>query len=75
MESLDKVIDVICPMAYPSHYTWSKKLQKDPYHTVYITSKRAKERTKKAEIVTYIQAFQMRLYGMPYGKYVIEQIV
>jgi len=74
MESLDKVMDVICPMAYPSHYTWSKKLQKDPYHTVYITSKRARERTKNAEIVTYIQAFKMRLYGMNYGKYVIEQV-
>ncbi len=74
MESLDKVIDIICPMAYPSHYTWSKKLQKNPYHTVYITSKRARERTKRAEIVTYIQAFKIRLYGIPYGKYIIDQV-
>lgn len=74
MESMDKVVDFICPMAYPSHYTWSKKLQTDPYHTVFITSKRAKERAKNAEIVTWIQAFQMKLYGMPYDKYINEQI-
>lgn len=74
MESLDKVVDIICPMAYPSHYTWSKKLQKDPYFTVLQTSKRAKERTKKAIIVTWIQAFKIKLYGMPYNKYINEQI-
>lgn len=74
MESMDKVVDIICPMAYPSHYTWSKKLQKDPYFTVLQTSKRAKERAKKAEIVTWIQAFKMKLYDMPYDKYINEQI-
>lgn len=74
MESMDKVIDYICPMAYPSHYTWSRKLQTDPYHTVFITSKKAKERAKRAEIITWIQAFQMKLYGMPYDKYINEQI-
>lgn len=74
MESMDKVVDIICPMAYPSHYTWSKKLQKDPYFTVLQTSKRAKERVKKAEIVTWIQAFKMKLYDIPYDKYINDQI-
>ncbi len=74
MESLDKVVDVICPMAYPSHYTWSKKLQKDPYFTVLQTSKRAKSRVKNAHIVSWIQAFKMKLYDMPYDKYINEQI-
>ncbi len=76
MEGLDKVVDIICPMAYPSHYTWSQKLMADPYHTVYLTSKRAKERVKNAEIVTYIQAFKMKLgaSGMSYDKYIEEQI-
>jgi len=74
MESMDKVVDVICPMAYPSHYTWSKKLMKDPYFTVLTTSKRAKERTKNAQIVSWIQAFKMKLYDMPYDKYINEQI-
>lgn len=74
MESLDKVVDIICPMAYPSHYTWSKKLMKDPYFTVYQTSKRAKERAKKAEIVTWIQGFRMKLYDIPYEKYINDQL-
>ncbi len=74
MESMDKVVDIICPMAYPSHYTWSKKLMKDPYFTVLTTSKRAKERSKNAQIVTWIQAFRMKLYDMPYDKYVNDQI-
>ncbi|HNV48484.1 MAG TPA: putative glycoside hydrolase, partial [Spirochaetota bacterium] len=51
MEGLDEVADVICPMAYPSHYTWSKKLMSDPYTTVFITSKKAKERVTRAHIV------------------------
>lgn len=74
MESMDKVVDIICPMAYPSHYTWSKKLMKDPYFTVFTTSKRAKERVKNAHIVTWIQAFKMKLYDIPYDKYINDQI-
>ncbi len=74
MESLDKVVDIICPMAYPSHYTWSKKFYYDPYYTVYLTSKRANERAKRAEIVTYIQAFKMRLGSIPYDRYIRDQI-
>lgn len=74
MEHLDDAVDFICPMAYPSHYTWSKKMLQDPYYTVYITSKKAAERTKNAQIVTYIQAFRMRLGGQPYDKYLLEQI-
>ncbi|MCL2154791.1 MAG: putative glycoside hydrolase [Leptospirales bacterium] len=74
MESMDKVVDIICPMAYPSHYTWSKKLQTNPYLTVYQTSKKAKERTKNAEIVTWIQAFKMKLYDIPFEKYIADQL-
>lgn len=74
MEGLDSVVDMICPMAYPSHYTWDKRLQKDPYYTVLITSKKAAERTQKAHIVPYIQAFKMRLFDMPYDKYISEQL-
>lgn len=76
MEGLDKVVDIICPMAYPSHYTWSQKLMADPYQTVYLTSKKGKDRVKSAEIVTYIQAFKMKLgpSGLTYNKYIEEQI-
>jgi hypothetical protein len=74
MEGLDNVVDYICPMAYPSHYTWSKKLQDDPYQTVFITSKSAKDRVKKAEIVTWIQAFRMKLGKNSYPSYIKDQI-
>jgi hypothetical protein len=76
MEGLDKVVDIICPMAYPSHYTWSEKLMADPYHTVYITSKMGKDRIKNAEIVTYIQAFNMKVgkSGLSFEKYIEMQI-
>ncbi len=76
MEGLDKVVDVICPMAYPSHYTWSKALMANPYQTVLITSQKAKERTSQAHIVPYIQAFQMKvkMSGLSYDQYVTRQI-
>lgn len=74
MEHLDEAVDIICPMAYPSHYTWSKKMLSDPYYTVYITSKKADERTRSAQIVTYIQAFQMRLGDNSYDSYLRNQI-
>ena len=74
IESLDKVVDIICPMAYPSHYTWSKKFYGDPYFTVHETSVRAKSRSKNAMIVTYIQAFKMKMVGIPFDKYILDQI-
>lgn len=74
MESLDKVVDLICPMAYPSHYTWSKKFYADPYYTVHVTSTQAKLRTKNAKIVAYIQAFKMKMSGIPYEKYIQDQL-
>jgi len=74
MESLDKVADIICPMAYPSHYTWSKKMMKNPYSTVLVTSQKAKARVKNAQIVSWIQAFKMKLYDIPYDKYINDQI-
>ena len=74
MEKLDGFVDIICPMAYPSHYTWSKKMMQDPYYTVYETSVKAEERTKQSEIVTYIQAFKMKLGSNNYDHYVREQI-
>ncbi len=74
MERLDDAVDFICPMAYPSHYTWSKKMQQDPYYTVYLTSRKADDRTKNAEIVSYIQAFKMRLGSNSYEHYILEQV-
>jgi hypothetical protein len=76
MEVMDSVVDVICPMAYPSHYTWSKKMMSDPYYTVHLTSQKARERAARAEIVTWIQAFQMKVRrsGLTYDRYVEAQL-
>jgi len=76
MEGLDNIVDVICPMAYPSHYTWSEKMMKDPYYTVYTTSVKGRDRVKKAQIVSYIQAFKIKVgkSGLTYDEYVLQQI-
>jgi hypothetical protein len=67
MEGLAQVVDIISPMAYPSHYTWSRKLMADPRHTVYITSHKGKKRVAgQAEIVTWIQGFK---YKYRYSKH------
>jgi hypothetical protein len=73
MESLDKVVDIILPMAYPSHY-WTREMRLNPYRTVYLTSKKAKDRAKNAEIVSYIQAFKMKMGNWDFAKYQKEQI-
>ena len=74
MESLDTVVDIIAPMAYPSHYTWDRGLQHNPYKTVLMTSQRAVERVKHAKIVTWIQTFEMRLGPHKYPDYVRMQM-
>ncbi len=74
MEGLDKVVDIICPMAYPSHYTWSRKYYANPYYTVLKTSSSARKRARNSEIVSYIQAFRMKLSGIPYSKYIRDQL-
>jgi hypothetical protein len=74
METLDLVVDVICPMAYPSHYTCDRALQHDPYRTVYLTSRKAVERVQHAKIVTWIQAFQMRLGPNKFPDYIRHQM-
>ncbi len=74
MEVFDRHVDVICPMAYPSHY-WTKRLRHDPYGTVLWTSTEACRRTGKAEIVTWIQAFKMQHPpGMCFIRYIELQI-
>jgi len=74
MESLDKVVDIILPMAYPSHYS-KPKHRNNPYYTVKWTSTAANRRTQKAQIVSWIQAFKMRIpHNLTYSKYVEEQI-
>jgi len=80
MENFDKVCDVILPMAYPSHY-WHDSASGNnyiatPYKTVLKTSVMAREKTERALIVSWIQAFQLKIKpsGLTYDKYIEEQI-
>lgn len=79
MEGLSPIVDIIAPMAYPSHYTWSKKYYTDPHYTVLITSKKAKERSLgNAKIVSWIQGFRLKwehqAVKMTLKDYIIAQI-
>ncbi len=79
MEGLAPIVDIIAPMAYPSHYTWSKKYYTDPYYTVFTTSEQGKKRTgDKAKIVSWIQGFRLkwehRVVKMSLVDYIIAQI-
>ncbi|MDA3900487.1 MAG: hypothetical protein PF637_08210 [Spirochaetes bacterium] len=80
MENFDKVCDVILPMAYPSHYWNDRANGKNyialPYKTVFKTSVMAREKTERALIVSWIQAFQLKIKpsGLTYAQYIEEQI-
>lgn len=70
-----RIVDVICPMVYPSHYAKNEyKLpnpDKDPYHTIYYAIKDAKDRIseeissedKAAIIRPYLQDFTATWLG------------
>lgn len=79
MEGLSPIVDIIAPMAYPSHYTWNKKYYTNPYYTVHYTSSEAKKRTNgQAKIVTWIQGFRLQWehkeVKMSLKNYIIAQI-
>lgn len=80
VENLDKVVDVICPMAYPSHYWIDPGTKKNwintPYETVLTTATMAKKKVTNALIVSYIQAFEIKVQqtGLSYSEYVKKQI-
>lgn len=76
LEGLDHVVDVICPMVYPSHFGWSKRMMANPFYTVRKSAHVARKRLKKAGLVMYIQGFIMRVRysGMTLEKYIAEQV-
>jgi len=76
LEGLDNAVDVILPMAYPSHYTWSRFMIANPYYTLYKSSVVARDRLKKAQLVMYIQGFEMRVApsGLSLPVYIAHQM-
>jgi len=76
LEGLDKVVDVICPMAYPSHYSWDNFSMANPYYTVYRGATLGKQRLQRADLVMYIQGFEMKvaISGLSLPVYIAHQM-
>jgi hypothetical protein len=66
---LVNAVDVVCPMLYPSGYTWGipnyRNPVKHPYEIVYLSLKRAQERTGVSPLKfrPWIQAFRDYAFG------------
>jgi len=76
LEGLDRSVDILCPMVYPSHYSWSRYMMANPYYTVYKSGIMAKKRLKHAKLVMYIQGFIMRVRysGLSLPVYIAHQM-
>ena len=76
LEGLDGKVHVVCPMVYPSHFSWSRYMMANPYYTVKKTSDLSKKRLKKTGTVMYIQGFIMRVRysGLSLPNYIAHQI-
>ncbi|MDY6968795.1 MAG: putative glycoside hydrolase [Spirochaetota bacterium] len=78
LEAFSEIVDVICPMVYPSHFGKSFYMkgprEKRPYRIVYNSGKRALMlMTGKAALRPYLQAFKM--YSPTWGKgYIKNQV-
>ena len=82
LEDMAKYVDVICPMAYSSHYSPEHR-KLGAYKLVRLTCEKAKERLEKVdnktEIRPWIQGFTWRAnfdenYILEQVKYILEQV-
>jgi hypothetical protein len=76
LEGLDNVVDIILPMAYPSHYSWDNFSMANPYYTLYKGATLGKARLKRAALVMYIQGFEMKvaMSGLSLPVYIAHQM-
>ena len=76
LEGLDKVVDVILPMTYPSHYGWDAFSMANPYYTQHNAAVLGKERLSQAELVLWVQGFEMKvaMSGLSLPVYIAHQI-
>lgn len=76
LELFDRHTDVIYPMLYPSHFYGDRRRRRKPYETVLDGMQNSQKRVKNARIVSYIQAFKMRVHesGLSLEDYIRAQI-
>lgn len=72
IEKLDKIVDVICPMAYPSYY--HKNNRNKEYALLKNVIKKSKSRTSKAKIVLWIQGFKHKTMNSNFHRFIKNQI-
>ena len=78
LELFASQVDLIYPMAYPSHFYGMPKHIRDPHKTVFESIRNSVRRVKgNARIVAYIQAFRMSIAktGLSYQNYIYQQIL
>jgi hypothetical protein len=73
LEGIARIVDVVSPMLYPSHFV-EPELKADPYGTVLRTMAHGKARVR-APLRPYLQAFSMAIpSGMSLPEYILAQI-
>lgn len=76
LDGLDGKVHFVCPMVYPSHFTWSRYMMANPWYTVWKSSVMAKQRLKQTEVVQYLQGFILKVSrsGLSLPVYIAHQI-
>ncbi len=73
LEGIARIVDVVSPMLYPSHFV-EPELKADPYGTVLRTMRHGKARVE-VPLRPYLQAFSMAIpTGMSLPEYILAQI-
>jgi len=73
LEGIARIVDVVSPMLYPSHFV-EPELKADPYGTVLRTMRHGKARVE-VPLRPYLQAFSMAIpSGMSLPSYILAQM-
>jgi len=74
---LEKHIDIVSPMLYPSHYGLQQEKRRDPYGTVYEGVLKVKRQLNNPGVTVrpYLQAFDLKLEGLVLPEYIKQQIL
>ncbi len=75
--ALEKYVDVICPMLYPSHYELHPEKMRNPYQTIFDGVVKVKQQlvSDRVKVRPYLQAFILNMEDIPYDVYVRQQVL